>query len=140
MRDIGALLYTSRKKAGYTQQQLAKALNDNGVEISFRSISNWEINVCEPSVTAFLNMCRILQIPDVMEAYFGDNKFDPMNRLNETGREKVQDYITLLEDNKEGKYLKERPTAYGQAELKSADIVDFQKRSQMISKFPVSPH
>lgn len=112
MRDIGMLLSTSRKKAGYTQQKLAEALKDNGIETSFQSISNWEKNVCEPSVTVFLNICRILQIPDVMEAYFGNNDSNPMTRLNEAGREKVLDYIKLIERFNDGEYLKDRPAAY----------------------------
>jgi transcriptional regulator with XRE-family HTH domain len=36
MRDIGMILSTSRKKAGYTQQQLAEELKKRGIEISFR--------------------------------------------------------------------------------------------------------
>lgn len=135
MRDIGMILSTSRKKAGYTQQQLAEELKKRGIEISFRSISNWEKNVCEPSVTAFLNMCEILRVPDVREAYFGNNDSNPMTRLNEAGREKVLDYIKLIEGFNDGEYLKDKPAAYGQPEPKSATIVDFRERPQKIKIF-----
>jgi len=132
MRDIGMLLSANRKKAGCTQQQLAKALKDNGYATSFQSISNWEKDVCEPSVTVFLQICRILQIPDVMEAYFGDNAGNPMNRLNEEGRQKVLDYIRLLEGYQGGAYLKDGQSADSEADGKPASVLRFQPQSKEI--------
>ena len=121
MRDIGKLLSTYRKKSGLTQQQLAEELKENGVEIGYRSISTWEQNVCEPSVTVFLYMCKILNIPDVLDAYFGENKSNPLNNLNEKGLGKVADYVYLLEGFNKGEYLKEKSVAYDHPK----NIVDF---------------
>lgn len=132
MKDIGKLLSTYRKKAGLTQPQLADELKKNGVEIGYRSISTWEKNVCEPSVTLFLNICKILNIPDVMEAYFGENTSNPLNNLNEAGHKKVEAYISLLEGFNNGKYLKDRSTTYGSEEKESATIVDFTIMSKLI--------
>ena len=112
MRDIGKLLSTYRKKARLTQPQLAEELKKNGVEIGYRSISTWEKNVCEPSVTVFLNICKILNIPDVMEAYFGENTNNPLNNLNEAGHKKVVEYVSLLEGFNNGEYLKDRSVTY----------------------------
>ena len=132
MRDIGILLSTYRKKAGLTQPQLAEELKKNGVEIGYRSISTWEKNVCEPSVTVFLNICKILNIPDVMEAYFGENASNPLNNLNEAGHKKVEEYVSLLEGFNNGAYLKDRSVTYGSEEKGSATIVDFTTMSKLI--------
>ncbi len=138
MRDIGMLLSTYRRRAGYKQRELAKILNDRGVKVSFRSISNWEKDVCEPSVTAFLNICQILQVPDVMEAYFGDNSFNPMNRLNEDGRRKVLDYIRLLEGYQDRTYLKEGAADYVTAPAGPGSVVAFHNKSKDIRIFSTS--
>ncbi|SFL28991.1 Peptidase S24-like [Lachnospiraceae bacterium KH1T2] len=124
MKDVGELLATYRKKAGFKQLQLAEELKKNGVEIGYRSISTWEKNVCEPSVTVFLNICKILKVPDVIEAYFGENTYNPMKNLNEDGRKKVMEYISLLEGYNNGKYLKEAPVAYEPLNA-SSQIIDF---------------
>lgn len=132
MRDIGKLLSTYRKKAGLTQPQLAEELKKNGVEIGYRSISTWEKNVCEPSVTVFLNICKILNIPDVMEAYFGENTSNPLNKLNEAGYKKVVEYVSLLEGFNNGEYLKDRSVTYGSEEKGSTTNVDFTIMSKLI--------
>jgi repressor LexA len=132
MKDIGKLLSTYRKKAGLTQPQLAEELRKNGIEIGFRSISTWEKNVCEPSVTVFLNICKILNIPDVMEAYFGENTSNPLNNLNEAGHKKVTEYVSLLEGFKDGAYLKDRSAIYECEEKDSTAIVDFYAISKFI--------
>ncbi len=70
------------KAAGLTQLQLAEELKKNGVEIGFRSISTWENNICEPSVTVFINICKILKIKDFVAAYF-DEAEAPVERAHE---------------------------------------------------------
>ena len=40
-----------------------------------------------------------------MEAYFGENKSNPLNNLNEKGLSKVADYVSLLEGFNKGEYL-----------------------------------
>ena len=137
MKDVGELLSSFRRKAGLTQAKLADELEKNGVEIGYRSISTWEKNVCEPSVTVFLNICKILKVPDVMEAYFGENSYNPMKNLNEEGRKKVMEYISLLEGYNNGKYLKEAPVLY---EVASSQIVDFPAQTSFIKVYenPVS--
>ena len=137
MKDVGELLSSFRRKAGLTQAKLADELEKNGVEIGYRSISTWEKNVCEPSVTVFLNICKILKVPDVMEAYFGENSYNPMKNLNEEGRKKVMEYISLLEGYNNGEYLKEAPVLY---EAASSQIVDFPAQTSFIRVYenPVS--
>ncbi len=122
MKDIGRLLAKYRKLAKLTQPELAEELKKDGVEIGFRSISTWEKNVCEPSVTVFLHMCKILKIPDVIEDYFGDNINNPLRNLNEEGRKRVYDYITLLEENKDGRYLKDPTTIYSADSMSDENV------------------
>jgi len=122
MKDIGRLLAKYRKLAKLTQPELAEKLKKDGVEIGFRSISTWEKNVCEPSVTVFLHMCKILKVPDVMEDYFGDNINNPMRNLNDDGRNKVYDYISLLEDSKDGRYLKDPTTIYSRDPMSDENV------------------
>ncbi len=136
MKDIGKLLSTYRKQAGLTQPQLAEELKKSGIEIGFRSISTWEKNICEPSVTVFLNICQILNVPDVMEAYFGENPSNPLNNLNDSGRKLVAGYVDLLEGFKDGEYLKERPATYSALADKSpAAIIDFSSVAKYIKVY-----
>ncbi len=132
MKNIGQLLSIYRKKSGLTQFQLAEKLEENGVSIGFRSISTWEKNICEPSVTVFLNMCKILNVTDVMEAYFGENSSNPLNNLNDEGRKKVAEYISLLEGFDNGKYLKEKSASYGSDENKASQIIDFTSSAEKL--------
>ena len=72
-----------------------------------------------------------------MEAYFGENSYNPMKNLNEEGRKKVMDYISLLEGYNNGEYLKEAPVLY---EADSSQIVDFPAQASFIRVYenPVS--
>ena len=96
MYSVGQIISTYRKKEKLTQPQLAKKLADDKIHLSYKTISTWEKNISEPNVTTFLHVCRLLNVPDVIEEYFGENKKDPLAQLNEFGKEKVMDYISLL--------------------------------------------
>ena len=96
MYSVGQIISDYRKKMGFSQPALAAELEKEGISISYKTISSWEKNVSEPSVTTFLTLCKILKISDVYEDYFGVNPGNPMSELNEEGREKVLDYMELL--------------------------------------------
>lgn len=96
MYSIGEIISSYRKKKGLLQQDLADELAKEGVTISYKAISNWERNLAEPSVTIFYKVCRILDITNMYEAYFGVNPADPFSSLTDEGREKAMDYINLL--------------------------------------------
>ena len=125
MKDVGELLTRFRKKSGLTQLKLAQELEKNGVKIGYRSVSSWEKNVCEPTVTVFLNICKILNISDVMEAYFGENTSNPFNNLNEAGRKKAMEYIALLEGYNNGEYLKEKTVEERLKDDEHLHVVEF---------------
>ena len=96
MYSVGQIISDYRKKMGFSQPTLAAELAKEGITISYKAISSWEKNASEPSVTTFLTLCKILNISDVYEDYFGVNPGNPMSELNDEGREKVLDYMELL--------------------------------------------
>ena len=96
MENIGAIITSYRKKAHMSQIELAKRLEEEGIEVSPKSVSAWETGRNEISARSFLHVCRILQIPDCLEEYFGNNPADPLAVLNDEGKQKVLSYIDLL--------------------------------------------
>ena len=105
MYSVGQIISNNRKKKGYSQPELAAALEKEGISISYKTISSWEKNGSDPSVTTFLTLCKILEITDVYEEYFGVNPGNPLSSLNDAGKEKVLEYAALLKES--GKYEKE---------------------------------
>ena len=76
MKDIGSIISENRKRLKMTQQALSDRLAQNGINISFKTISGWEKGLTEPSIAAFVETCRILGIPDIYEVLYGENPFD----------------------------------------------------------------
>lgn len=114
MRNIGEIISTNRKKMNLSQPRLAELLQAEGLHLTAKAISKWETNATEPSISVFMALCKILNITNIYEVYFGENPADPLSSLNEKGKEKVLDYIDLLHAS--GKY--ERPVC---------QIIDFCK-------------
>lgn len=96
MNSIGEIIATNRKKKKLTQPQLAEKLAEHGIQVSYKTISGWEKNVNEPGIITFAEICRILEVPDLYLALFGNNPFDMTTMLNEEGKAKVADYVSLL--------------------------------------------
>lgn len=105
MRNIGEIISSSRKKMKLSQPMLAELLREEGINLSVKAISKWETNATEPSVSTFMTVCKVLNITDIYEAYFGVNPANPLSSLNDAGKEKALDYIELLHDS--GKYEKQ---------------------------------
>lgn len=107
MRSIGSIIAENRKKNKLTQPMLAKKLADCGINISHKTICAWEKDLSEPPISTFLTICRMLDVPDIYEACFGENPFDPASKLNKQGRDKIAEYAELLIAS--GKYEKAAP-------------------------------
>ncbi len=107
MRSIGSIIAENRKKNKLTQPMLAKKLADCGIIISHKTICAWEKDLSEPPISTFLTICRMLDVPDIYEACFGENPFDPASKLNKQGRDKIAEYAELLIAS--GKYEKAAP-------------------------------
>ena len=105
MRNIGEIISSSRKKMKLSQPMLAELLQEEGINLSVKAISKWETNATEPGVSTFMTVCKVLNITDIYEAYFGVNPANPLSSLNDEGKEKALDYIELLHDS--GKYEKQ---------------------------------
>lgn len=106
MYSVGQIISKYRKQNGYSQPELAATLKKENIKISYKTISSWEKNGSEPSVTTFLTLCKILHITDVYEDYFGVNPGNILSQLNEEGKEKALEYAELLISS--GKYEKEK--------------------------------
>lgn len=96
MRNIGDIISSNRKKLKLSQPMLAELLQQEGINLTAKAISKWETNATEPSVATFLAVCKILNITNIYEEYFGANPADPLSSLNDEGKEKALDYIGLL--------------------------------------------
>lgn len=96
MENIGAIITAYRKKAHISQTELVDRLQAEGIEVSQKSVSAWETGRNEVSARIFLHICRILEIPDCLEEYFGSNPKDPLSMLNDEGKQKVLSYIDML--------------------------------------------
>lgn len=97
MRSIGTIITTYRKRKGLSQLSLAQELNSRfGYSISNKSISKWEKELTTPEIHIFFDLCKILEIPDLYQAYYGENPLNPLAALNDAGREKALEYIRLL--------------------------------------------
>ena len=107
MNSIGAIIAQNRKKMKMTQPELSSKLAERGINISYKTISGWEKGLAEPGAMTFLEICRILEVSDIYEAIFGENPFNRASRLNNKGKEKLDDYLDLLFDSR--KYEKNDP-------------------------------
>ena len=79
-----------------TQPVLADKLALSGITINFKTISGWEKGLAEPPIRTFVEICRILGIPDIYEAMYGENPFDISTKLNREGQEKLNEFAQLL--------------------------------------------
>jgi phage repressor protein C with HTH and peptisase S24 domain len=96
MHSIGEIISKNRKKKGLSQSGLAELLCREGYELTGKAVSKWEKNNTEPSASLFMTVCRILDITDVYEAYYGVNPNNELSLLSQEGRTKALDYISLL--------------------------------------------
>lgn len=105
MQNIGEIISSNRKKMNLSQLKLAELLQAEGLSVTVKAISKWETNATAPSITTFMILCKVLNITNIYEVFFGVNPTDPLSSLNDKGKEKVMDYIELLHDS--GKYEKQ---------------------------------
>ena len=96
MPQIKDIIANNRKKKKWSQIELSRELEKEGLSIDHKIISKWERGISEPGASVFLQLCRVLDITNIYEAFFGINPSDPISSLSEAGKEKVLDYIHLL--------------------------------------------
>ena len=125
MKSIASILAKHRKKMNLSQPEVAALLAEKGVNVTVKALSSWETDRTEPPIRAFFALCQILEIEDVYEEVFGMNPYNRINKFNEAGQEKINDYMNLLEAA--GGYMKE-----------TGNIVPFTNRTIHLYNLPVS--
>ncbi|MBO4909333.1 MAG: LexA family transcriptional regulator [Lachnospiraceae bacterium] len=119
MKNIGEVISEHRKNKKLSQIELSEKLADKNIEVSNAAISAWEKGNSMPSAEALLATCELLEINDIYTEFIGENPLDPFRDLNEEGKQKVLDYISLLV--KSGEYKK--PT----------NIIEFKPRTMKVA-------
>lgn len=98
MKDLGKTIAKYRKEHKLNQSQLAKELENYDIYVKQNSISAWELGTATPNARQFLALCEILEIYDIYTDFIGQSPLNPFRNLNETGMNKVLEYIRDLED------------------------------------------
>lgn len=125
MYKIGEIISNHRRDKKLSQIELSEKLAAKGVNITNAAISAWEKGNSMPTAESLLAVCEILKINDIYTEFIGENPFDPFRNLNEIGKQKVLEYIDLLE--KSGEY-----------EKKTSEIIDIAPRLMKIALVPAS--
>lgn len=100
MNAIGPILAKYRKTKRLTQPQLAGLLLKENIEVTEKALSSWESGRTEPNINTLFALCKILGIKDIYEEIFGINPYNAMSKLNDLGKERANEYIDMLAENK----------------------------------------
>ena len=105
-RKLGSKLSEHRKARKMSQQEVAKLVSVGSDPISNRAVSKWETGDTLPNAEQFLALCRIYDIRDVLSTFLGMEgpNDEGLNSLNKLGRERVDEYISLLKESPEFSY------------------------------------
>ena len=105
-RKLGSKLSELRKARKMSQQEVAKLVSVGSDPISNRAVSKWETGDTLPNAEQFLALCRIYDIRDVLSTFLGMEgpNDEGLNSLNKLGRERVDEYISLLKESPEVSY------------------------------------
>lgn len=96
-KSLGSILASYRKKERkISQLELAEELTKYGVNVSNAAISAWEKDTSVPNANQFLILCKLLGITDIYNEFIGFNPDDPLAKLNDEGKAKALEYISLL--------------------------------------------
>ena len=93
---IGPKLAALRRRAGYSQAQLATLLRMNGISVTNQAVSKWETGQTQPNAGQFLVLCRVLKVQDVLETFTGRPLHGPACTLNAEGRRRVEEFAQIL--------------------------------------------
>jgi len=92
---IGNTLATLRKAKKFMQKDVAAKLSGFGINISAKTIHNWEKGLAMPNAQQFLALCDILGVDDVLWQFAGIHR-GAYAGLNQEGRQKAREFIGLL--------------------------------------------
>ena len=125
MKNIGEVISHYRREKKLSQIDIADMLQACDIHITNGAVSSWEKGNSIPGGETLMALCEILEISDIYTAFIGENPNDPFRNLNELGKKKAYEYITLLEQSKEY----EKP---------KTEILQFEPRTMRIALMPTS--
>ena len=107
--NLGSKLAELRKARRLSQWDVAKLVSVSGDPITNRAVSKWETGDSQPNAEQFLALCRIFDVRDVLACFLGISAPEgaadgPMAQLNKLGRERVEEYASLLAESPEFSY------------------------------------
>lgn len=79
--------------------ELIRHLADIGCTVSQKAVSRWECGDTEPNIRQFLFLCEIYGVRDALVTFCG--KAGLMSGLNSAGKQRVSEYIRLLEGDED---------------------------------------
>ncbi|MBE6060563.1 MULTISPECIES: XRE family transcriptional regulator [unclassified Clostridium] len=95
-KTLGEKITAAREAIGLSQYEVAEFIKNKGIDVTNQKVSKWETNYTTPNAYQFLALCEALKVSDVLGT-FGDCSVDsPLSNLNQEGKNKVEEYITLL--------------------------------------------
>ena len=99
--NYGTILAKLRKEKGFTQPEVADYINKYSEKsYSNKTVSHWEKGVVAPPVEQFLLLCELYSITDIQATFRGKSKeYSTFSRLNELGKQKVEEFIEMLSGN-----------------------------------------
>ncbi len=97
--DIGGTLKRLRRDMELSQAETAEFLTSRGCPCTQKSVSKWELGDTSPNAAQFLLLCELYRVRDVLETFLGLPA--ESGRLNALGRQRVSEYIKLLELSRE---------------------------------------
>jgi len=93
--SVGQTLAELRRSKKLIQKEVAHKLSAYGIEVSAKTIYNWEKGIALPNAHQFLALCDILDADDVLWQFAEIHK-GPYAGLNREGRQKARELIDLL--------------------------------------------
>jgi len=93
--SIGNTLAELRKAKKFMQKDVAAKLANYGINISSKTVHNWEKGLAMPNSQQFLALCDILGVDDVLYQFSGTQR-GVLAGLNQEGRRKAREFIDLL--------------------------------------------
>jgi len=92
---LGTTLAELRKAKNLMQKDVALKLSGYGIDISAKTIHNWEKELAMPNARQFLALCDIYGVDDVLWRFAGLHR-GPYAGLNQDGRSKAKELIDML--------------------------------------------
>jgi len=93
--SIGVTLAGLRRAKKMMQKDVATRLSGYGINISAKTIHNWEKSIALPNARQFVALCDVLDVDDVMWQFAGVIR-GPYAGLNQAGRSKAREFIEIL--------------------------------------------